>query len=184
MCVVYWIHLPEHVDYRVEGYIGVTQHMRRRKYLHKYSNENFNIKRFKNSIIMDAIFEGTEEECYNLEAKLRPSAYIGWNIVPGGGKPPSWLGKKHKPETIEKMRKAKLGVARTEQAKENMRGIRKTEEHKLKLSDFKRKLNESQCCTIKTRLHEGERVKILAEEFNVCEGIIYRIKRGIYPKLN
>ena len=31
-----------------------------------------------------------------------------WNIA-NGHKPPSWLGKKHKPEAIEKMRKAKLG---------------------------------------------------------------------------
>ena len=44
MAVVYWIHLPEHTDMFSEGYIGVTENIKRRYYEHlKLAQQGSNI---------------------------------------------------------------------------------------------------------------------------------------------
>jgi hypothetical protein len=46
------------------------------------------------NLIKEVVLIADDDYCLNIEKQLRPSDKIGWNIVMGGGKPPSALGKK------------------------------------------------------------------------------------------
>lgn len=96
---VYWLYDETCSDPWHDGYIGVTNdHMRRFKE-HEKSN------RFPTGFKIKIVFEGTEIECLEQENFYRPDVCIGWNIMYGGGKPPSYLGRKHTEKTKEKMRR-------------------------------------------------------------------------------
>lgn len=90
---IYWLHLPEHIDYLNEGYIGVSINPTRRFEEHKTSMYNnhlfYAFKKYKDSIILDILFDfDNENQSYNKEKELRPQEQIGWNITFGGNKPP------------------------------------------------------------------------------------------------
>src|ERR1017187_2103705 len=91
MCYLYWLHLPTHIDIMSEGYIGVTNRLKRRLTEHKSTSENIHLQRafikYKN-ITHTILLEGGDDYCYEIEEKLRPHDKIGWNINKGGIKPP------------------------------------------------------------------------------------------------
>jgi len=87
--VVYWIRHKDHSDPYNQGYVGVTTNFSRRTKSHirevkqsKHSNE-FLLENLTDEVVIDLLFEGLEEECYDLERKYRPFMYVGWNIAPG-----------------------------------------------------------------------------------------------------
>jgi hypothetical protein len=111
--IVYWIHLEEHTDIFTEGYVGVSTNYRERWKTHKYylkrnKHENshfqnaYNLYGLKN-LIFDTVLIGTEDYCYEVERKLRPEKRIGWNIEPGGNRPPITTDYKHSKETKNKI---------------------------------------------------------------------------------
>ena len=116
---VYWLHLPEHTNFLNEGYIGVSIRPERRLYEHRTCNENPHLtnafKRYNSNVIQSILLIGTQEYCYEIENKLRPTDHIGWNINEGGTKPPC------DPETRLKMSKAKTGKPRSEETKNKIR---------------------------------------------------------------
>ena len=79
MAVVYWVHLPEHVDIFKDGYVGVTENLKNRFRSHK-----FKFKEYTNSLIKDVILISNIDYCYLIEQKLRPNRNIGWNKSIGG----------------------------------------------------------------------------------------------------
>lgn len=96
---VYWIRAPRHSDPLSEGYIGVSKSPKRRWYYHNWRKRT---KRHDNPILSNAIEKytwdglikqvlviGSEKYCYELEAKIRPSVEMGWNVNAGGDKPPT-----------------------------------------------------------------------------------------------
>jgi hypothetical protein len=99
---LYWVHLPHHVDVLTQGYIGVSIQSEVRLYGHRWAllNEKHINKHLTNAfkkygeenIMDDILLVGPEEYCYEMEKKLRPDRNIGWNIAPGGYKPPSRKG--------------------------------------------------------------------------------------------
>ena len=109
---VYWLHLPTHDNVLQDGYVGVSKTPTERMCKHlsaakeaKHENPHLlnAIVKSGNTIVQDVIAVGSEEYCYEIEAKLRPQWEIGWNIIPGGRSPPSlsdrvWIndGKNHK----------------------------------------------------------------------------------------
>jgi group I intron endonuclease len=110
MNYVYWIRTKEQTDYNTEGYIGVTNNLSLRKIQHKRmdgsSKHLYNaIKKYGwNNLIVDVIWMDEDLEFILLiEQQLRLTPKIGWNIVEGGGKPPSWLGKTHSNKTKNKI---------------------------------------------------------------------------------
>ena len=91
---IYWYHLPEHTDRAKEGYIGITSNLKNRHYHHSTGRTNKHLTNAFNkysNIIRDVIFQGTKDECLALEITLRPINGIGWNIIAGGGLPPSGM---------------------------------------------------------------------------------------------
>lgn len=92
--VVYWIHFPEETDPYTQGYIGVSSNFTTRLKAHIAGHGNSNVyEAFKiDRAIIEIMLESDEESCYNEEASLRPSPFIGWNFAEGGNKPPSPKG--------------------------------------------------------------------------------------------
>lgn len=74
--LVYWLHDKRHRSPKMSGYIGVTCNFSDRMRIHK--------KRFGDQVCIDVIFKGTENQCYKMEAELRPKPAIGWNVAAGG----------------------------------------------------------------------------------------------------
>lgn len=94
MAEVYWIHLEEHTDMFSQGYIGVTKHSAKERFAeHKHRanmDSDLNISKAirkygSENLIVDTLVIADMDYCFNVESKLRPSAFIGWNISVGGG---------------------------------------------------------------------------------------------------
>lgn len=122
MAEVYWIRSPEHTDIFSQGYVGVTtktaserfkQHIKtsrvpssRKSIIHRVIKSHG-----VENLIVDTVCICEESYAYELELKLRPFEFIGWNQIIGGTKPPSALGKKMSDETKMKLSLANAGPA-------------------------------------------------------------------------
>lgn len=92
-CVVYWVKSEKHTDILTEGYVGITtvpdqrfkQHLSnaRTNSHHKYGND-FREHMLKGMCSFNIILRGDLEYCLDIERKLRPTTYIGWNQAIGG----------------------------------------------------------------------------------------------------
>jgi hypothetical protein len=132
-CSVYWIRCKDHTDMFSQGYIGVSKNSERRFNQHQRKTENAHLKHaiekygWDNLVKTDLLISD-EVYCFGVEAKLRPTEKIGWNICAGGGvlpsptqsrsarirlllgKPGLMLGKNHTAETRAKMSASKSGL--------------------------------------------------------------------------
>lgn len=116
MAEVYWIHLPSQTDVFSEGYVGFTSRTASERF--KEHQQEAKIKR-RNIVVYNAINKyGAEIICETLcicddeyglwlENKLRPEAYIGWNMGAGGKS--TRLGTKATDETKRKLSAASKG---------------------------------------------------------------------------
>jgi hypothetical protein len=97
---VYWIRAQHHSDILSEGYIGVSKNSNKRwMYGHHWAHRkgrhenprlaNAISKHGWDNLIKTVVVISDEGYCYELEAKLRSSEGIGWNLAIGGGKPPT-----------------------------------------------------------------------------------------------
>jgi hypothetical protein len=129
---VYWIRRPEHTDFWVQGYIGVTKQTPERRFQQHVSISNRDDDRDK-SIVHDAIKSigaknlevktiliSKEDYCYEVEAKLRPDREIGWNLAIGGVKPPDNTGRRHSEESLLKMSDKKRGHPVSEETRKKL----------------------------------------------------------------
>lgn len=125
---VYWIRKPEHNDILRQGYVGVSRKFERRLWEHFRLTQNPHFKNAINkygwdNLVKEKVLIGKEDYCLEIEAKLRPSDEIGWNMIKGGNKPPvtrwnagtkglmtSWLKGKNLPEEIKQ--KVSIGVSK------------------------------------------------------------------------
>jgi len=114
---LYWISHPNHTDIFSQGYVGISNRYKRRLWEHVNLNQNTHLKRAIakygwDNLVKKVMLIGDTEYCLDVELKLRPTDKIGWNIVKGGGKPPSipWnKGKKATPEEAERLRQMRIG---------------------------------------------------------------------------
>lgn len=98
---VYWIRCQDHTDMTSQGYIGVSKNAEARFGQHFKRTENrhlkFAVEKYGwGNLVKTKILISDEDYCLDIERKLRPADGIGWNIVAGGGKPPSSLGRRYK----------------------------------------------------------------------------------------
>lgn len=146
---VYWIHHKDHNDMFSQGYVGVSKNIKRRWESHKFYTQNAHLKHAVDkygwdNLVKEIILIADDDYCLDIEFKLRPSNKIGWNIIAGGGKPPSALGKKfiRSEEYKQKQRLAQLGkpawnkglkLTEEQKAKQfNLASYMKTKEHPFK----------------------------------------------------
>lgn len=101
-----------------QGYIGVSAQGLRVRYL-EHKNDaakgspypiHAAIRKYGDKLIAEVVLLGSPEYCFEIEAKLRPSRGIGYNIAVGGIQ--SNLGAKHTEETKKKMRESALSQGR------------------------------------------------------------------------
>jgi hypothetical protein len=104
-----------------QGYIGVSKNIKARFSSHKNSPSNEHLKRAIkkygwDTLVKKVLLIADETYCLMIEAKLRAADQIGWNVVAGGGMPPSSLGKVFGPmseETKAKVSASKKGQRHT-----------------------------------------------------------------------
>ena len=112
---VYWIHHPKHTNMFSQGYIGVSNNTKVRWNDHSKRPSNLHIERAItkygwDNLIKEVVLVADRNYCLNIETKLRHKNSIGWNVVLGGGNPPSSLGKKF---ICSEETKLKLKIANT-----------------------------------------------------------------------
>ena len=110
---IYWIHLPQHVDFTTQGYIGVSKNYSKRltdhlgqllSEEHKNSHLTHAFNKYGwDNLIKEVILFGEESYCYQIEGEIRSTKNIGWHIAIGGRRGPGWpKGRKKDPETVKK----------------------------------------------------------------------------------
>ena len=140
--VVYWIRNEDHTDMFTQGYIGVSSQVEKRWEYHKKHGENNHLR---NSIklygwdklVKQVLLVSDLAYCLMIESQLRAEDKIGWNVVKGGGHPPStpWnKGKKLAKEIYDTLHKKGFGFD-----KGNVpwnKGVKYTSELKDKIFDI------------------------------------------------
>jgi hypothetical protein len=129
---VYWIRKQSHTDLGSQGYVGVSGSVDERfasyRNLEKKTNNYLRnaIKKYGwDNLVKSVLILADKDYCLEVERKLRPADKIGWNLVMGGGYPPIIRGPRpelcgrpawnkgktglYSPETLAKMREARLG---------------------------------------------------------------------------
>jgi hypothetical protein len=133
---VYWIHRPEHTDIFTQGYVGITSKTVEIRYKQHIaaSTPNGNslpinkaIRKYGESLVVDTIVIGSIEYCAEIENKLRPHSWIGYNVHPGGAYLPLVTRLSYSPpeDTRLKQSLAKLGKKLSEDTKLKMSVARK-----------------------------------------------------------
>jgi len=95
---IYWIHLTTHTDIATQGFVGVSTNYLKRYKVHrnaslKNTHTNQQLATAFNThtdIVVDVFMMGIKSFCHQIEAKLRPTPNIGWNVSPGGKVGPGW----------------------------------------------------------------------------------------------
>ena len=132
---MYWIRHKDHTDMFSQGYIGVSKDVQNRWKYHKRCKQNAHLTNAIalygwNNLIKQIVIEAEIDYCLDIERKIRPSDKIGWNIVKGGGLPPSVPWNKGIPATEEvRKRLSEMGKGRPSPRK----GVKLSEETKQKI---------------------------------------------------
>ena len=94
-CVVYHKHIAG-MD-TSDGYIGISKHFKERQKQHNRDafvrNSIYTVhermRMYGDEVMTSIIFEGSINDCFDLEEELRPRWHMGWNMAIGGGRPGS-----------------------------------------------------------------------------------------------
>jgi len=96
----------------------------------------------------------------------------------------TWKGRKHKPESLEKMRLANIGKVQPEAYKQRMKELMTGRKITWgdKLSKANSKFDDQKIKEVRRDLDNGLKVKDLALKYNVHRTTITKIKLNKYPK--
>lgn len=102
----YWIHLPEHTDIFSQGYVGITKKEVGQRFKEHLSNSkrpdqshkliSKALVKYGEKVCIEAICISDKDYAKDLEKKLRPQNFIGWNMTIGGMTPPELSPEKKK----------------------------------------------------------------------------------------
>jgi len=162
---IYWIRHKNHTNLMCEGYIGVTKNLKERLRHHfKNAKGGYHtdkvlskaiVKYGQENIESGLILISNESYCYELEKKLRPKSFIGWNMREGGY---------HTPNPFPKGSKIPQEITNKVQATTKAKRI------------------DGQCGNDKAILINGQkfnRIKDAREAFGISKTQMTRILRGI-----
>jgi len=130
-------------DMFTQGYVGVSKDIKRRFRSHKFRADNNHLKNAINkhgwdNLVKEVILIADKAYCLEVETKLRPANQIGWNVVSGGGNPPSdnvWnKGRKIPNEELANMKAKGFGFDKGH--KTWNAGLEYSEEMKAKMYDI------------------------------------------------
>lgn len=135
MVSVYWVRHQDHTDIFSQGYVGISSKPKLRWNHHFSKPTNSHMKNAINkygwdNLVKQVVLIADNDYCLDIEKKLRPVDFIGWNQTAGGGMPPrpkkgmgkgrfvsaetrkklseSAKGRKFSMESIEKIRQAAI----------------------------------------------------------------------------
>jgi hypothetical protein len=120
---VYWLFDVTCSIPQTEGYVGVTNNMKRRLTEHRAKRKRRPDK-IGRPFQYAVLFEGSDEECFSLEHELRPRPGISWNRGAGG---PDARKSGHSAETRARIGKGAEGNT-------HMRGKKQSLETRAKIS--------------------------------------------------
>ena len=91
-CIVYHKYI-EGMDINNEGYVGVSKNYEKRMHQHNMTayvkEEGYVVHKAMRKYAFDIktkiVFNGSIQECYDEEERLRPRFRMGWNLAKGGG---------------------------------------------------------------------------------------------------
>ena len=119
MISVYWIRHQDHTDMFSQGYVGISSKPKLRWNHHFSQPTNSHMKNAINkygwdNLVKQVILVANKDYCLDIEKKLRPVDFIGWNATAGGGMPPrpkKGMGKGHfvSAETRKKLSESAKG---------------------------------------------------------------------------
>ena len=131
MVSVYWIRHQDHTDIFSQGYVGISANLKVRLNHHISQPTNKHIKNAItkygwNNLVKQVVLIADSDYCLDIEKKLRPTDFIGWNATVGGGMPPKpkkGMGKGRKVSQATKNKVSEAGKGRkfSMEAKEKMR---------------------------------------------------------------
>lgn len=150
MAVVYWIHLAEHTDITSEGYVGASKSTAKHRMVGHNSSARTGselivhkaLRKYSDKILVATVVEGSDEYCYEVENKLRPSAYTGWNSAVGGDQV-TMLGRKHSEATKSAMSVSRKAAGLTAEHLEKMRIARPPKDSKMFIGWLNPKANKA-----------------------------------------
>jgi predicted GIY-YIG superfamily endonuclease len=148
---LYWIRYDTHTDIHTEGYVGVSCEPNKRFKEHKRNKNNPRVSHaIKKGASMELICSGlTREEVLELEKELRPTDKIGWNLIAGGGMPPSQSGRTF------------IGTPRTQEQKDHQSKVMTG-----RPSSLKGKVGHAKGCGTKVCEYRGMEFSSLTEAAN------------------
>jgi predicted GIY-YIG superfamily endonuclease len=116
MISVYWIRHQDHTDMFSQGYIGISNNVKRRMINHFNQPTNTHMKNAINkygwkNLVKQVVLVADNDYCLDIEKKLRPVDFIGWNQNAGGGFPPKPKKGMGKGRTLSQATKDKLSEA-------------------------------------------------------------------------
>ena len=93
MVSVYWIRHQDHTDIFSQGYVGISKNTKERWRHHLVQPTNTHMKNAVkkygwDNLVKQVVLIGNNDYCLDIEKKLRPTDFIGWNATFGGGMPP------------------------------------------------------------------------------------------------
>lgn len=125
----YWIREPHHTSVATEGYVGITcKGVERRFNEHCWSaekGEGWTLQQKirdigRENLAVSAICIGSFEYIKDLELRLRPYPYIGWNHAKGGGGHTPEFASERQKRTAKKFKGTEQEALRIERYKESM----------------------------------------------------------------
>lgn len=133
MVSVYWIRHKDHTDMFSQGYVGISNNVKRRMINHFNQPSNLHmknaIKKYGwDNLIKQVLLIADNAYCLEIEKKLRFTDFIGWNATLGGGMPPKPKKGMGKGNKLSEATKQKLSEIR--------KGFKHSMETKQKLSQM------------------------------------------------
>lgn len=130
---IYWLRHKDHTCLLSQGYVGVSKNPKER-IRHHFKNAfggyhtdkslTKAIKKYgKENIVVEIILIAENSYCYQVEQKLRPKSFIGWNMreggyhtpnpFPKGSKQPKFIAEKaNKTKQLKRLNGEKVGKDR------------------------------------------------------------------------